>query len=853
MRRAPAHISDYDSHGRKHVYSSQGVGYASPAKATARSLVFCQHYATSAPAALFALLARFCDRAWPSGLMSAGLHDRMHGRPDPHTNSGPLCLLTAEFATDGQLAGFVTFRRLPVGLEEPGSCELCDVVVGPRFRKQGIATSLVRHCLAVIGMDTRVRSVRVELGRRGGICSTQIEAVMIHNGFVRQENNVKWMFHFSSWPEHQRPQNLSAVVVGPSSSNLLQSILEQQASSDLAGIRQIALQAAALVKTTEKTNSYPSAPFPSIRASTTSASPFSSSRGTNPAAPSVQLPSPASPEASSSGTSVVIPSAPGSPIQINVPSNQSRVEIMTAETVEENGERFATAMETSAASVAELNAILQSKNDLIRRLQGAVRTLNSRLVAALSAQHNAQKEISLIGSQSQTRSFKPYHMGKNTSAARKVMRDDDQPRRRQMRQSLYAQRQTTAAATTEPSYSLSSSMRATTAPSGPSEDAELRRVDQNEMLSQRERLLAREQALLQKERELLQREREMLSESQRAFFLDIIRERQGHNNGAATHTYIDTQSTYVSTGNSPTGYNTDSTSGDSNLYGGEYRALLQHGGRERVLSATEIHIDGKTIVGTSSPAPTMDSPKRRQGSSPPLPRSSGKKRLSASQLGSTKSSLAPQQPAANHTNIATSIAKNATPGNRASAQSTRVKKKGWGVLRSAVLGSGDKVQQLKDRLAIEQALDEAAEAGSIAAQGKKRAGRVPRSPKVFNAINSALEVGQASLKTGGSVPSSPRRAGNSSNPASPSRGEDLETLPPPASSPEDDVTQGVLQMGAKGNEKGVNRGNQSESNDSAVLSGLAAVSSSGRKVALPEYFRKFSETSMRQGEVDNDD
>ena len=67
------------------------------------------------------------------------------------------------------------------------------------------------------------------------------------------------------------------------------------------------------------------------------------------------------------------------------------------------------------------------------------------------------------------------------------------------------------------------------------------------------------------------------------------------------------------------------------------------------------------------------------------------------------------------------------------------------------------------------------------------------------------------------------------------------------------MTQGVLQMGAKGNEKGVNRGNQSESNDSAVLSGLAAVSSSGRKVALPEFFRKFSETSMRQGEVDNDD
>ena len=90
-------------------------------------------------------------------------------------------------------------------------------------------------------------------------------------------------------------------------------------------------------------------------------------------------------------------------------------------------------------------------------------------------------------------------------------------------------------------------------------------------------------------------------------------------------------------------------------------------------------------------------------------------------------------------------------GSRASEMSTKVKKRGWGVLRSAVLGSGDKVQQLRERLAIERALDEAVE------ENAKSAHRVPRSPKVFNAINSALEVGQASLKTGSSAPSSPAR------------------------------------------------------------------------------------------------
>ena len=222
--------------------------------------------------------------------------------------------------------------------------------------------------------------------------------------------------------------------------------------------------------------------------------------------------------------------------------------------------------------------------------------------------------------------------------------------------------------------------------------------------------------------------------------------------------------------------------------------MHQDSNREGVLSATEIHIDGKTLVGMSSPAHTLESPKRTRGSSPPLSSSNSNKRLSASQLGTDKPSLTPQQPAAS----------NSMPGNRASAKSTRIMKKGWGVLRSAVLGSGDKVQQLKDRLAIEQALDEAAEAGTDAARGK-RAGRVPRSPKVFNVINSALEVGQASLKTGGSVPSSPpRSAGTSSHPTSPTKKKDelsppakkknsFKTLPPPASA--NGVMLGLLQRG----------------------------------------------------------
>ena len=153
---ALSHISDPTLRSQ-HVYDSQGVGYASPAKATARSLLFCHHYAASAPDALIELLANFCGKAGHSATrhMSKALRSRLSRMPDSSPELGPLCFLTAEFASDGQLAGFAAFRKLPAGREEAGNCQLCDVVVGPSYRKQGIGTSLVRHCLAVMA-TTRV-------------------------------------------------------------------------------------------------------------------------------------------------------------------------------------------------------------------------------------------------------------------------------------------------------------------------------------------------------------------------------------------------------------------------------------------------------------------------------------------------------------------------------------------------------------------------------------------------------------------------------------------------------------------------------------------------------------------------
>ena len=568
-QRLSPHISNFGLRGKKHVYASQGVGFASPTKATTRSMLFCQHYAYSAPDAFIELLASFCKKSWfgASSCMSKALQDRIRGASTETQMKidGTLCFLTAEFASDGQLAGFVSFQKLPSNLENSGSCRLCDVVVAPSYRNQGIGSSLVRHCLAVLGTDARVKSVVAKIGRRGGSCSPQIEAVMKHNGFGRKDSGDECVFHFSSWPQHQRTQNLSSVVAGPASSNLLRLLLEKEAKAELDKLKPLRNGDNAGAKRSPETNQHAKEP----------------------------------------------------------------ATFVSRDSIEESGERFATAMETSAASVLELTAILRSKNDLIRRLQTAVRTLNSKLSRALAAQQKSQQDLISLNKYIR---YKPQE--NITIAVTPNNSVDNYP----TPVPLFATEPGSSQNTLLSNDTISAAMRANT-------------------LYSEEFLLARERELMDGEREHIQKERNLMFASRQKDLSLFVKQKD--QSGTVPLKSTETKSSNVKT-------------------------------------QSYEHANGKE--------------KKEVGQE--------------------------------------------TPQTESLHQDNRERKTGWAVLQKAVLGSSDKVQQLKERLRIEQEQNEAAEEAAVS-EGKSFNAN---SPKVYSAVNSALEVGQASLQKSASVPSSPEKS-----------------------------------------------------------------------------------------------